>query len=354
MPPEVTEAPAPDAKPVTVAVQPIPRGVLPLGGSVTDASQIAALAHAAPVTGEVRDANAPAATPEAAPLAADAAPPPRRNVHTLTDSQFSKLKREAGDAEARRIAKRAGFESPAEMEAFLAKARADAAAAAANETQKPTPAKPAAKPTEPKPTTKAEGAPAGEGDEPRAIPMQSPDAERANQLRIERARLEKANRLLRRDLAAREGEFELHKAALRAGILREEDSDYAMHLLKRHLGGLDEAGADAFDPDAFFAGLKKSNPYLFGVQQVAGSNTPGSAPGVTTPATLAAAQAARAGAPPAPTKEHTQEASATKRFDAMNATEEEFQTYARSKGWRLPHSGTSYPTASPPGGQSRG
>lgn len=74
----------------------------------------------------------------------------------------------------------------------------------------------------------------------------------------------KAKRL-QAELDALQARSALEKTAIRGGV---KDVDYALVLLQRHLEGarLTDDQLEEFDYTAFFEGLRKSHPYVFGEQ----------------------------------------------------------------------------------------
>lgn len=72
--------------------------------------------------------------------------------------------------------------------------------------------------------------------------------------------IERQNKLLKASTSASEAGFKLQVEAVRCGIV---DPEYALVLARRHLQGKDEAALRAFNPKAFFEGLKNTNPALF-------------------------------------------------------------------------------------------
>lgn len=105
-------------------------------------------------------------------------------------------------------------------------------------------------------------------------------------------KLHEANRRLRdleADKDAAEAEVELVKSAVGTGITK--DVDYAVSLLKRSLRGKTEDELQKFDEKAYFSGLRKTHPYLFGETAAPANTGPSGGP--------PAAGAPRNGAAPA-------------------------------------------------------
>lgn len=72
---------------------------------------------------------------------------------------------------------------------------------------------------------------------------------------------ERRRRELQDQLDAKEAEMSLREELYRAGV---HDVDYALRLLTRQLEGKTEEEIGAFDRSAFYTGLRKEKPYLFG------------------------------------------------------------------------------------------
>lgn len=215
----------------------------------------------------------PAETPQ--PQAAPVVPPAKRVVSMPSDS-IAKIRKEERDKGAKRAlkemtdrAKALGFDSLEAME--------KAATRPAPKHSRPQ-ARPAA------PGTTATAAPAATAAAPASRAPSS-----TSQWERERIRLENERNAARRQTALAEkkrrealstndslrAEMALREAALRAGV---EDTEYALHLLRQHLGTLSPADMQSFDENGFFAGLKKTRPHLFNVQQQPANTSPVAAP----------------------------------------------------------------------------
>lgn len=72
---------------------------------------------------------------------------------------------------------------------------------------------------------------------------------------------ERRRRELQEQLDAKEAEMALREEIYRAGV---HDVDYALRLLTRQLEGKSAEEIGAFDRSAFYTGLRKEKPYLFG------------------------------------------------------------------------------------------
>jgi len=126
------------------------------------------------------------------------------------------------------------------------------------------------------------------------------------------------NRDLQAKLDAKDAEMALRDECYGAGI---KDVDYSIRLLTRVLEGKSEQEIAAFDRKAFYDGLKKDKPYLFG-ETVA-------------PATTGTNGAVKPGGTQvvAPTPGETQVIdAATRQFDARTAKPEDVQKRLRELG----------------------
>jgi hypothetical protein len=105
----------------------------------------------------------------------------------------------------------------------------------------------------------------------------------------------------------------LREAAAVNGV---RDIDYSLRLLQRELEGKDEQALAAFDEGAFFTGLRKTHPYLFGEVTVAATTGTGVGNAPTAP---------KAGTV-------TQAQGAAGKSDARSLSSDEFQKLLRSRG----------------------
>src|SRR5260221_7215757 len=146
------------------------------------------------------------------------------------------------------------------------------------------------------------------------------DRRRANKARAaEEKRRVAAEQLLQ----AREAEHELKLAAVRAGI---RDPDYAVVLCQRHAQSLStEQQQEAFDEAEFFGTtLRKTHPYLYGVEERPAHTDPSTAPG-------------ERGAPPRPAKPAA--APAGDKKDARTMSQQEYQATLDKYGLTNPSLG---------------
>jgi hypothetical protein len=131
---------------------------------------------------------------------------------------------------------------------------------------------------------------------------------------INRYRTEVSSRSqLQEALDAKEAEAALRETAVGLGV---KDVDYALRLLTRELENKDESELAQFDERAFFDGLRKAKPYLFGelVQPANTGTGAGAAPSAPKPGAVTT-QAARDG-----------------QTDARKMNSQEFQELLRKRG----------------------
>lgn len=105
---------------------------------------------------------------------------------------------------------------------------------------------------------------------------------------INRYRSEMSSRSqLQEALDAKEAEAALRETAVGLGV---KDVDYALRLLTRELENKDESELAKFDERAFFEGLRKAKPYLFGelVQPATTGTGIGAAPAAPKPGAVTA------------------------------------------------------------------
>lgn len=115
---------------------------------------------------------------------------------------------------------------------------------------------------------------------------------------VNRYRAEMSSRSqLQEALDAKEAEASLRETAVGLGV---KDVDYALRLLTRELEDKDESELAQFDERAFFDGLRKNKPYLFGelVQPANTGTGVGAVPSAPKPGAVTA-EAARSGQPDA-------------------------------------------------------
>lgn len=143
-------------------------------------------------------------------------------------------------------------------------------------------------------------------------------AEERVKMRKQWKREERQRRELQRQLDAKEAEMQLHHEMFGFGI---KDVDYAHRLLVRELAGKSEEEIAAFNRTAFYEGLRKDKPYLFGE--------------VTAPATTGTTDAAKANGQvptPPPAGQPTTQAAQQQQFDARTATPAQVQERLKSLG----------------------
>jgi hypothetical protein len=179
-------------------------------------------------------------------------------VQQVKHSDFKRIKeeartkgRQAAFSELDQAAQAAGFTS-----------YADALKALAELKKSPPPAKPAMIQPQPqgtqtmsiKPKTDTKAA-----DQQRIEALKA--AEERTTMRKQWRAEERRRRELQEQLDAKEAEMSLREELYRAGV---HDVDYALRLLTRQLEGKNEEEIGAFDRNAFYTGLRKEKPYLFG------------------------------------------------------------------------------------------
>lgn len=278
---------------------------------------------------EVKDPNAPSQPTTEQPPApvVDAAPPtpaqpapadaPGKIVQLKTH-QIGQLKREAGAAAQRKLATEMGFGSVDEMKAAAARMKnpPKAQPTQARPQQQPKPASPASQP----------GPQAVSGDTT-ALQREVMDLRAKNEkLAREKARAERTARERQRQSLASQAESELRSIAAAEGIT---DLEYAIHLIRQHTNGMDEARLRAFDERAYFRGLRTKYPYLFNqVQQPANSGLPENPGANRSGSSVQVAPGGQpAQQPPAPAPRQP-----GGRVDTSKMSPREFQDYLRGKG----------------------
>lgn len=170
----------------------------------------------------------------------------------------------------------------------------------------------------------ADGKPArgaAPADNPRQARERERQLEAQRKLNREAARARKKSKQLEQELQAQKVETQLRVAAARAGV---HDVDFAIHVLRKHLSELDDAGSSTFDEETFFAKtLKGTHPYLYGA-----------APEVARPATTTATETAPPVSAPKPSQ-----SSATTTLDGMKLSPDDYQKRLRDLGFSNPKMG---------------
>lgn len=230
---------------------------------------------------------------------------------TVPSGAMKRIKEEnynRGMAEAQAaFARDAGFESPAEMQAFMKNLKAQA-----NQPRQPAPVATPPKPAAQQPGGDDLGDPAEDLNRSRQERRIQARADRQME-KIMRERdsfaqqksdLERQLKEARVSLDSKDAEMALRESAVASGL---KDVDYGIRLLTRHLEGKTSAELEVFDDKAFFDGLRKDKPYLFGeIVQPANTGTGvGGAPNPPKPG--AAAGAVANGQHPDAKKMNTQE-----------------------------------------------
>jgi len=256
--------------------------------------------------------NAPAPA-EAAPAALEAAPAVDTSVASgkvvqMPSAAIAKMRREerekgkrALQAELDASAKKLGFESHAAL------------VAAAEAAKKAPPAKPQ---TQARPQQRV--VPAARVEKDKAV-------REAEIIKARRAAAVAEKRLRRERRATQklQAEYALREAAVRSGI---SDPEFALHLLRKQMQGKTQQELAGFDESKFFAGLRDTHAYLFGVTVQPATTSPGKK------GEAAAAPAPKGlEAPPAPTTP-----------DARKMSREEYNEHLAKLGIRNPAMGFSH------------
>lgn len=250
----------------------------------------------------------------------DAVTPAGKFVQMPTH-QVGKIKREAGQAATKKLAQELGFADVESMKAAAAKMKAASRA----------PAAPAAKPKPqsgtPAPTRESRPSSSESSVDYAAILRERDDLRAKNErLAREKARVERAAREAKREALANAAEGELRSIAASEGIV---DLEYAIHLIRQHTNGMDEAKLRSFDERGYFRGLKAKHPYLFGqVQQPASTGLPENPGQATKPGS--SVQITGGSVPATPSAPNPQGGHG--RTDVSKLKPEEFKAYLRSKG----------------------
>lgn len=250
---------------------------------------------------------APASSAAGAADPTDTTLPPREaaqvqqgKVAMIPHAQFARVKQEEfnkGKAAALdEIARAAGYESNADLVTALGRLKS-LPAQPADSDEAPAPAKPVAK-----------ASPQASGEE--SLTAEQVAAMRAEKREI--TRYEKMNEklvgernryaqqavtfkgqveTLQSQISDLESERELMRTGFEEGL---KDVDYAIRLLQQHVARLPPEHVAKFDERAYFKGLRKTHPYLFGetVQPVTTGAGPGGAPPAPKPGQVAAANGA--------------------------------------------------------------
>lgn len=141
-----------------------------------------------------------------------------------------------------------------------------------------------------------------------------------------RATEEKKRLALQRELDDTKVRNALMLAAVKNGV---KDPDYAVELCRRHYEALpNEAQQATFDENAFFATeLRKTHPYLYGVEERPANTSPGSEPGE------------RGAAPKPAGKDQTPPPNPNGKKDARQMSHTEYQKELETRGLMMPSSG---------------
>lgn len=156
-------------------------------------------------------------------------------------------------------------------------------------------------------------------------PARRVDSDELRRVNRARAREEAKRKAAEQRVQALEAEVELRTAAAKAGV---KDVEYAIELLRRDVRKKTEEELQSYDENAFFTGLRKTHPYLFGVE---------SAPAHSDP-TPAGAAPTGDGAPPKPEGGDTP-APAPTPVDARKMSREEYDALLKKHKIRNPSLG---------------
>lgn len=210
--------------------------------------------------------------------------PPQRDIHTLSAQSIKRMKEEqrkkgedAANAQREADAKKRGFLSYQAMLDHMDSLRGQRPPKAPRGGGNGPPGDPSDDPAAPlatdPPNTPISRKGAGRWDKEINRLTRSLETERAGRLE-----LTNRSKRLQGELDALQARSALEKTAIRAGV---RDVDYALLLLQRHLEGarLSDDQLEKFDYTAFFEGMKKSHPYVFGeVVKPANSGNPNNEP----------------------------------------------------------------------------
>ena len=162
----------------------------------------------------------------------------------------------------------------------------------------------------------------GAKDESGVLRMMRRDNERLleNQKRLNRARSseEKRRRQIEREKDALEAEHALRLAAVRAGV---QDTEYALHLLRKEMVGKNQEQLRGFDEEKFFSEhLRQKHPYLYSTQD----------------------RIANTGAPPAqrPSTSTAPSSTTLPAIDGLKLSREDLEKRLKAHGLAMPGFGT--------------
>lgn len=235
-----------------------------------------------------------------------AGPTSRKKVISMPSDEVAKIRREErlkgkklAQSEFAITAKKLGFASVEEM------------TEAAKRGKKATPA---AQPAKPKPTQAK-------------VEREKQEWEEERKRLLRRSAIsEKARRQAQRERDQAVVDSELRVAAIRAGV---QDTDYALHLLRRDMKGKTAKDLESFDEEKFFVGLKKSHPSLFAVETRPATTGNGSNPETTSK-------------PPPTAKETTKQTTSNEIVDARKLPRDEYEKRLQSLGVQNPAVGYSH------------
>jgi len=208
----------------------------------------------------------PETTKDEQSASAGSAPTRTQNVITMPSRALAKIKTAERD-KATKAAKRQ-LDAQAREMGFADHAALMAFARTSKETPPPAPA---AAPTEPAEAAEPRGS---KGKDMRDQFAQERERLLTERRRINRARAqeERARKTAERKLEAQEAEMVLRVAAASAGV---QDVEFAMHVLKQHLGRLSADELSAFDETEYFRNtLRKERPFLYAVREEPASTSP--------------------------------------------------------------------------------
>lgn len=255
---------------------------------------------------------------QASPVETRQAPiTPQRNVVTMTQEQLrahEKRQQEKGHKAALRMlddqARSAGFKDFQHMKNKTERR------AASTSTSKP------AKPSEPHRTFERSHGEASPKWEQRLAQAQE-ERRKANR---RAANAEKRTKVLERTMHARDAESHLRLLAMQAGV---SDVDYAIVLLKRLTHAMPPDALTTFDENKFFSDvLRKSHPYLYGIEERVAHTTP----------------AGSQDAPAAPSASRvSKESTSSMSKDAREMTPDEFNKRLKELGLEDPSTGIMVP-----------
>lgn len=223
---------------------------------------------------------APVVTPE--PEVKDPPPSPEPKTVTLTSHVYGEnlqKEREKGKRAAQReIEEKLKAKGYDNLDSILAALDAKPAAPTTPEPQTKEPAMPDPTPPVTPTVTPPEDLVSKTKEEREVVRLAREKAEAEQKL----AQAEAARKNAEHQRLAAEARHKLEKAAMAAGV---KDLDYATHLFEQSMRGKSDEEISKTDEKAFFEGLKKDKPYIFGEVTVpANTGTgPGNAPGAPGP-----------------------------------------------------------------------